>query len=317
MHHIEKWAEDRSFLLAVLGPLAASSAQDFSQAFTQLKNRRLGDHQFPLPPLPAWFRLYRSHRSIDGFQKALFAELFPSGPEVIEFADIVMKELRLRQRGKVEQPETPPSPEQVAATKEFLQGIRSDFSQDLVRDLTGPPPNKAEKEAFARFLEGKELVASYFMLVHLPCWLLYQTLPSQLYRKARTGDPEALDKLLRLDPLMLHDPAIGKQLLKLRYEGNRATYRALLEAPLKAPGKLSQKSIKANLAGLLSAIASQLKQHLTEPQIKSLFDAVAKDQKKDPHAIDESLPELPGSFTKAIYLKRQPWLEMMDPDKKN
>lgn len=316
MLNFEKWAEGRSFLLALLGPLAAASAQDFSHAFIQLKNRRMGDHQFPLPSLPVWFRLYRSHRLVDDFQKALFAELFPSGSEVVDFVEKVMRELRLKQRGKLKSPESPTSPQQVASIKEFLQSIRKDFSQDLANDLIGPPPSLAEKEAFARFLEGRELVASYFVLVHVPCWFLNHMLPSQLYRKARTGDIDALDKLLRLDALILHDPSIGKQLLKLRYDGNRSAYRALLEAPLKSPGKFSQKSLKSNLAGFLSAIATELKQPITEPEIKKLFDAIAKDLTKDPHAIDESIPVLPDSFAKAIKRKRQPWHDMMKPDKK-
>lgn len=314
--HIERWLEGRSFLIALLAPLATASLNDFSHAFSQLKARRLGDHQYPLPHLPAWFRLYRSHRKTETFIKGMFSEFLASGSEYVELAENIMVDLRHRKRGKVDPRQPLPSSEEISAANEYIQKILADFSQDLDRDFSAETLDPAEREAFKRFNKGKELVASFFMLVQVPCWLLFQTSPTELYRQARLGNLDALDKLLRLDPLMLHDPMIGKQLLKVRYEGKSSTYRSLLESPLKSPGKFSQKSLKAGMAGFLSALAAALGQPLTEPEIKRLFDAVAKDRTKDPHAIDESIPDTPESFAKAIRRKRQPWVNAMNPDKK-
>lgn len=316
MLETEKWAKDRPFLIALLGPLSAASAQDISQGFKELKSRRLNGIQLPIPPLIDWFRLYRSHREIDNFTKEMFSVFLSSGAEYVEFADSIMGELRLYRRGKIEQRQFPPSPEKIAAIKEYLGKILADFSQDLANDFSDAAPDPAEHAAFKRFNEGKELVASFFMLVHVPCWILYQTSPTRLYRQAKAGNVDAIEKLLRLDPLMLHDPIIGRRLLKIRYDGNLVTYRSLLEAPLKSPGKFSKKSIAAGMAGFLSALSLQLDKPLTEPEIKRLYDAVAKDRSKDLHAIDDSIPETPETFAKAIYRKRQPWLDAMKPDKK-
>lgn len=314
--HLEQWAEGQSFLLALLAPQTAVSAHDVSQVFSQVKNRRIGDLQFPLPPLPAWFRLYRSHRELSNFNKEMISLFFPSGREFIEFADAITKELRLRSRGKTEQSQFTPSEDEAAAAQEYLQKVLSASAQDLENDLSDIGPSQSERDIFTQLRKENELVFSFFILVHVPCWLLYQMSPTRLYQKASAGNVDALDKLLRLDPLMLHDQKIGNQLLKIRYEGKISTYRSLLEAPLKSLGKISQKRIKSLMAGYLSAIATELKQPLTEPDIKKLYDAAAKDRSKDSSAIDASIPESPESFYKAIYRNRQPWLDAMKPDKK-
>ena len=54
---VEKWAEGKSPIIAVIAPQVASAAQDIHKAFVDIKNRRLFDHQFELPHLPSWFKL--------------------------------------------------------------------------------------------------------------------------------------------------------------------------------------------------------------------------------------------------------------------
>lgn len=318
MLHVEKWAAGRSFLIAFVGPQAAATAQDISESFAQIKSRRLFGHQFPLPPLPAWFPIYRSHHYMERFLKAMFSQFSPFGPETVEFTDTFMKELRKRGRNKIAPPQVQTSAEDLLAAKAYLQNILTTALQELSADFSEAPVDPSEREAFLQFWKDYELEMSFFMLVHIPCWLLYKTSPTRLYRKARSGDTKALNKLLRLDALMIHDPSIGRAIQRLRYQGKKAAYRKCLEAPLLAPqGKISQKRMKYVLAGFLSSLAHLTKQRLTEREIRDLFHDANRDISKDTHSFDLDVLVNPSTFAKAVERERKSWLGAMKSDKKN
>lgn len=63
MKAIQKWTERKSFLFALFAPRLAITARDIHEAFQHTKERRLLSHEFPLPNLPAWLAMYRSHRN--------------------------------------------------------------------------------------------------------------------------------------------------------------------------------------------------------------------------------------------------------------
>lgn len=314
---LEHWSEGHSFLVALLGPQMATAAQDIHLGFNQIKKRRLFDHQFLLPPLPAWFRLYRSHRKPIHFLRVLFHEFFPSGPEVAEFTESFLNDLRLRGHSKNLASPTPPTPEDITAAQQLLQQILAASFEDLRNDFSNKQTSPAHREVFEGFLRDMDLESSFFLLVHVPCWLLYRTSPSLLYRKARQGNIDALKKLLHLDALMFHDPLIGREINRLRYQGRTTVYKTLLEAPLKPMKvKIDRKRMKYSVAGFISGIAHLIKKPLTERDIHDLFDAVAKDATNDPHAVDLDLIVSPQTFAKAIYRERNFWINALKSDKK-
>lgn len=317
MLKVEKWAEGRSFLIALFGPQVAATSQDISEAFAHLKSRQLFGHQLPLPPLPAWFRIYRSHRRMESFLKAMFSQFSHFGPEAVDLADTFTKELRKRSRNKIALSESPPSAEELSETLTFLQSILTNAFQELSADFSEAPVDPSKREAFLQFWKDNELEMSFFMLVHIPCWLLYKTSPTRLYRKARSGDTKALNKLLRLDALMIHDPSIGRAIQRLRYQGNKAAYRKCLEAPLLAPqGKISQKRMKYVMAGFLSALAHLIKQRLTERELRDLFHDANRDRSKDHLSFDLDVLVNPPAFAKAVERERKSWLGVIKSDKK-
>lgn len=56
---VEEWAKDKPFFVALLAPDIVSGSQNMYEAFRYIKDRRVFDHQFPLPDFPSWFKLYR------------------------------------------------------------------------------------------------------------------------------------------------------------------------------------------------------------------------------------------------------------------
>lgn len=317
MLNVEKWAQDKCWLIATLAPQIATSAQDLHLGFAQIKRRRIFNHQLPLPPLPAWFSLYRSHRKPICFFKEMFKKFFPSGPFTIDVAESFTEGLRLLSRGNTNQETITLTPDVLTKTRKILDKIREASFTDLANDFSGKAVSPLQRDKFIDLLERRHLESSFFILVHTPCWLLYRTSPTRLYRKARNGNVDALSKLLNLDPLMIHDPLIGRQIHRIRYQGKPKTYSKLMEAPLKKlKVKIDSRRMKYAAAGLISAIAHVINQRLTERDIHDLFDTVAKDVTGNAHAVDLDLIVSPETFAKAIYRERQFWISAMKSDKR-
>jgi hypothetical protein len=72
--------------------------------------------------------------------------------------------------------------------------------------------------------------------------------------------------------------------------------------------------MKIFFAGHISLISAVFGQRLTEPEIRSLFDAIARDEGKG--EIDTDLPESPEAFSRAIHREIPFWIETYRADKK-
>jgi hypothetical protein len=313
MQAVKKWAQDKSMLLAILAPHAAALAREMPEALRNIKERRLYDTRFPLPDLPSWFGLYHVplkavmalanllYEYSDFVQKAV-----TFGETINELQDYVKKS-----------PETKPtfSSQQQEEFSSSLNNMLSSSFSELRSDLSDTPFDAKTRVRFLHSLKENETELSFLFLVIAPCWLLFKMSPNRLYRKARRGDVYALEKLLNLDPLMLHDPTIGREIQKLRFKNRTNDYVRILEAvrkPLKP--KPTKSKAKASMSAFISLLAGGIEQPLTEPQIRDLHDAVTQDA--DSKAIDTDLPDSPEAFAKAIQREKPKWQQIINPDKK-
>lgn len=311
MHEIQKWIIGKPFIFALLAPQLAITARDIHEAFQFTKQRRIMKHQFPLPNLPAWFALYRSHRKPLNFLRTLFTDFSKYGSKSIEFGEAVFEGVRQLARSNHKRIPVP-SPDKMEQIKPVMDNMLAESFQEIKDDISPPPVDPAIKAKMLALLQSMSLESSFFVLVTVPCWLVYRTSPTRLYHKARQGDFTSLEKLLNLDPLMLHDPAIGKKIQELRLKNKNTKYEKLLEAPLKDHHlNVTSLQMKYAIGGLLSAFAAVLKLKLSAPDIQRLFDAVAKDF--DGHLSDHELP-VGDSFARTIYRYRQEWLKVFQPD---
>jgi hypothetical protein len=312
---VKKWSEGRPYLIALFAPQMAVMAQDINQAFKQTKSRRVFNHQFPLPNILSWARLYRSHKRPIVFLRIMFSAFSSFGSDSIQLSDSITEGAKLLRNIPEAQNLGQVTEKELSDAKALFDNVLKESFLDIEYDLSAEPVDPSMQTAFADLLTEMPLESGFFFLVNIPCWLLYRESPTHLYRKARTGDIDALEKLLRLDSLMIHDPLIGKQIQTLRFNRKTSAYRTLLEAPLKAPkAKITRKKMKYSMAGFISALSSIIKQPLTEPEIRSLFDSVAQDSGRG--AIDTDLPDSPESFYMAIKRDRDFWLQAFDPYKR-
>ena len=311
MREIKKWLVGKPFIIALLAPQLAITARDIHEAFQNTKQRRIFKHQFPFPHLPNWSAMYRSHRKPLVFLRQLFANFSSFGAESIEFGENVFDEARELARNIHTEIQIS-TPEEIEQIKPVMENMLAESLQEIKDDLSPPPVDQSKKAQMLTLLQQMNIESSFFVLVTVPCWLIYRTSPTRLYRKARQGNFDALEKLLSLDPLMLHDPSIGKQIQKLRLNNKSFKYEKLLAATLKEHHlNITAQQMKYAAGGLLSAFAKILKQKLTAPDIQKLFDAVTKDFDKE--IADSDLPA-GDSFARAIFRYQQEWLKVFQPD---
>lgn len=321
MSAIQKWAQDKHFFLALVAPQIATSSQDIHLLFKDLKQQKLLKQAFTLPNLSSWFLLYRSHRKTNLFLKELFSGFSGFSSNSIAFAEMLVNIDQVKR--ELDNPEIKQQIElmtleekaaQVQKVKDIQSTILNESFRDLESDIKGEPIALQLQADFLSMFT-KSLAGQFYLFVAVPCWLLYRDSATNLYRKARLGDYDSLEKLLRLDALLIHDPSIGKQVQQLRIKGKYSAYENLIESILKKPkNKSTKKKMKYAIAGLISGISSAINHPLTEPQIRELFDAVAQDTQKK--SIDTDLPDSPEAFAKAIQRDRYYWNKILYPDKK-
>lgn len=311
MNNVERWAKDKHPLISLLAPQMAAFARDLPDIFRNLKKHQLFDSKAKLPHLPSWYGLYRNHkRYCEPFAKMLV--------ESSEFAQQLVL-LRMTLQTFAEKKDTLPTQTLTEADlregRLFWYNLKALSFDELRSDFEDRKLDYTTTATIQQYIKQFEMELSFVFLVFVPCYMIYQTGPGKLYHKARLGDEDAIDKLLRLDPFMLHDPAIGQRIQKIRLFGRQTTYQNLVEAPLKPiKAKITNNKIKTSMATLISMIAEALKQPLTSTEIRNLFNAIAKDA--DKHDEDSAMPSNPETLGKAIQRKRSTWQPLLYPDSK-
>jgi tetratricopeptide (TPR) repeat protein len=317
--YFEKWSQGKDPILKMISFVFASRTDLFIEFFQDVKSWEQVGRDFSLPPANEWLKFYRSHRriykgvmnafrqinddtakAIDYFEKLLSATRNLKYITNSEFQEI-KEELTTAERNKA-----------VNQFQEIQEIIENDFN---IGNVEMKEETKAKEiERLLTLFHKPEMI--FFTMVWAPCLLLYGDYAPRLLRKARHGDDDALEKLLRLDETVIAD----KKIIDLFHQGKvakkQATYNLFIKSLSKKPkGKLTSRKIKLDFAGLISAISISLGQRLTTPDIKGLFDAISKDEGKgsDTDFQDQNQPE---ALRKAVNRARSRWPTIPQPDKK-
>lgn len=299
---VEKWAEERGGLLLMAMPIEVASAADaVYEMCSKARNNELIVGDRGRPSLEDWIHLYRNHRQVstvvvDSFGAVLFARAEEVESLIDNFAPV--------SEGT-----------SLGALKEQFSDVFSVIESGL-RDNLGddsPPP-----ENFLEILSTPEVL--FYFRVTMPCWIVNGKSPCGLLRLALRGDEDSLLRLWNLDPWILEDPRLRRQLYELQRKPELASrVSKAMAGKLESPLKPAQ--VKVLLAGLIDRIYGELECKLSilrtqypafplpslgleEPDIRALFDAVARDNGLE---MDEDIPESPEAFYKAIYRARKFW----------
>lgn len=335
MLEIEKWAVGKPLLLAGLAMSHASSAKWLAEALEEIKTGRF-DIEGPLPPVNKWLGYYRQRRKVwasvegqlEGFEGSMqgFLDVVNREPEqeqgpgsLVEFSDQEINKLEAFFGAIIEDIKEGIAEEGIGATSGPGQGSLKKGQQGRagtapVENGTYPldsqgqgGPGHGPEAAPGLDMDGAEVPPEYWfmLLVWFPCYFLYGEMPPVLYRRARSGDIEALKVLLRVDSSVAFDKRISEIIHQARVT-KRQVFDELMEAMRLPPkGKVSDQKIKVSMAGKIAAMFDAFDCSLTEPEIRDLFDAVSRDFGRG--EIDTDLPESPEAFSKAFRREKPFW----------
>lgn len=272
----------------------AASAEMVEGSLRQLIGR--GDQkkkwQVPFIQVEEWLSWYRRHREVRS--AAWFGATGKTLDEVFANCDreLTQEENEYLVRLFLGVPFPPDKP----TLRAMLKGTATDADE-----------GHTQLDQFTESQAGQ-----FYWSVWFPCWMLHRTLPGNLLRKARLGDDDALDKLLRLDKSVIFDPGIKQrwhEVMKLGTVRDRQRFkRAMADGP---KGKVTKKFVRIGLAGMISQMAKLFYCEVTAPEIRELFDSIARVRR---NAADLHLP-VGTNLTRAIHRARD-WPALSHPDMK-
>ncbi len=271
----------------------------------------------PSTPPHAWLRLYRDHRRM---MATLIDLRYPSRDPSIKVSQFLLplcdiarglgtlsREEKEAVAAVMVAPEFHGNVEQITAGLNLL--TRREWSS-----LFGDDPSNMN-DGFEELRPSG--ILQFLVIVWLPCILLAHDYPGRLLRRARQGDIEALEHLLRIDKTILHDPRIAEQFRDAWFIGGRRKFDRMTKALAGKPKQLSSKTTKIRLAALASRF-HQGAGGIDSPELRELSDILQSMHTKGKERIDSELPESPEAFAKAIQRFRSTWTRILppQPDKK-
>ena len=308
MLEIEKWANGKPPFVAALCLQTAFSAESMLEMLSYIKKQEAIEY-FPQPEPNEWLRLYRNHRHVQNVVFESMKEFGGFAERLSEVFYFLSSKKIDQETSKNKEQQVTLSEEQKAAAQKYAQNFYSQAIEEIKSDLENEILPEALKQKIKYNLINFEWL--FYFTVTLPCFALYGFHPTKLYRKARLGDLDALDRLLRLDKTILSDSRISIQISQSWLKKDKLRLDAINRAIAGTPNfKLTLQSIKMRLAGYISYLSEVFGYRLNEPEIRLLFNAVTIDRGSS-EIIDTDLPEAPESFAKALQRSRAYWKSIL------
>lgn len=290
-NHVQGWP----LALVQLGLQAAIVAEYLTVLLKTLNGPRTLQ-LMPVYPVRQWLRLYRDHaRTYREIGIALGVE---DADHVIRWV-VAFDRLSLDERRAVL--DEFPQGELVEIAREGAQEILAELRSELHELMKLPTSNQLGfDDSVLNTME-----AQFVVRVTLPCWLLYREHPATILRRARSGDLDAITDLVRLDKSVVGDPRVLRATVQASRDENAVRIKRIADAlgSRSLKGSTAAK-LKARLASMLSAFAAAMGRPLNEPQIRGLFDFVARAKGK---GRDYDLPAGSEALAKSIQRDRSKW----------
>lgn len=303
--NVELWAQDKNSVIAFFAINYALIAREKCEALRHIKDRSVFGHHFPLPDFTSWFSMYQSRKPLLAYKRFISRSSEITNKKIILMIAF-RRSIRDIKRNPQKYRNLTISSQELKEALEYWENLCSETFTEIREEISKTPLDAAAQDKIKGALASDELSLGFYFLVYAPCLLLYEVSPATLYRKALQRDVTAIQKLLKLDPLILHDPAIGLQIQSVRLYGKANDYLDILNAITRQP-KINYKqlsderrSVKSDHGAEIFVLTKALNNPLEVPQIRSLYDALAADYDGTLEDTDIKSPE---SFDKTIRTK--------------
>lgn len=302
---VENWAKGKNPAIVYFAISLALLARTQCEALRDIKERRVFGHEFKLPDLPAWFAMYRSQRPLLAYNRLISNTSDFTYEQRSLFSDLRKLDKWLKQNQNITI--AMPSQQEFENATVMLQNMCSNLFAEIREEIYPITTDNHLKVKFQNALISEELPLSFYYLVWVPSLALFGCSPSLIYNKAINGDIPAIQQLLKLDPLILHNQEIGFQIQTIRLYGKANDYADILNSITAYPTtrykdmKDARRRIKTDYGAQIFVLAETLKSPLEVPEIRELFDKLAQDF--DGTLNDTDITSNEG-FDKTIKVKR-------------
>lgn len=193
---------------------------------------------------------------------------------------------------------------------EQLKAVGQMSSDSLWRNIEDELKRRKTVSDEQRLEEWRHLSSqetTFWFRITLPCWLEYGMSAAQLLKDARHGDIQAMDRILRLDELVLQDPRIILHFSEAKHNRAKGRFKRMHAAIGNLPErKLTSKNAKECMAAFISRFSENLGARISGPDIRRLYDALAQDVHGTRIDLDFA-DEEPESFSRVIRRHRSFW----------
>jgi len=290
MLKIKEWAENKPKHIALFAQHSVILIETaFQLLYAIKKNAPFIQLLDEIPPYSKWLKYYRNHNLLKNYFDNTFLNTDKFFSLFFHYLDTF--------------PEKSTSNTKNPLDNKSLEEAYQAGLDVIELELKGNKPEYLPKQKKTLF--QPEFI--FLFKVFVPCVFLFREHPTTLYRRARLGDLDALDNLLRIDKAILCDPQISKHIYLASLQKSRTNFERLAKAVEGSlSGKLDSRKTKFILAGFLSEFSEKLGRRLSAPDIRALFDAVAADMGSG-EIIDTDLPDSPEAFSRAVNKERKFW----------
>jgi len=347
---IHRWAcdHDLSVHTAKLCHQAVSMAEMMWEVSKRVRSGELDQRLPARPPADAWLRLYRQHRHVFRAVVDIMPDWDLSGAEADEVISsgravgLMARDNPAKLKRLTGYYMRRVSKKRVrAAIRLAIRRAHKDYRAHLqeMMDIANGEPDPYVNQVDDLLTSSHEF--HFFLRVVIVCIIEFNRLPIDLLRVARQGDEAAIEKLLRLDDQMLHEPAIERWINgcdgAMRIERRRLAMAWIDKGPT---GQNHPRHFKQCVGGLISALSKRASllittekgkvivkpQPLNAPQIEKLFHAWYRDRHqrrqpnmKDPDVLGRNGRALtPDAWSRRIREYRKLWDRILfrgQPDK--
>ena len=248
---IEKWIQNKPLFTSTMAIEIALGSSDYFVALQKIKKGTFDLKFSQIPPIEKWISFYKNHRT---HTEGIFADFYNLGGTAelgvdFQYTLIELQKLQNEQIGGSSAPEENKTLRSLNDIFEYVidQTIGREqylemFFQEIASGIDNIE-NTEEDNKIQEIIQHPEMI--FFLKVIAPCWLFYRTHPTLLLRKARLGDEDAIDKLLRIDKSVIADPILSKHFAESSFKKNKYDFNTYLKALKNQPkGKPSLRNVK-------------------------------------------------------------------------
>jgi len=201
MKYLKAWGMGKPIPLMIAAQQIATGAAACLKMYQSFgKGVALERHISKIYP-SFWLSLYYDHRAVQNYMKTFLQNCGGLAAFALDFFESLPESQFYIRKVGIEQVQQEWQELDISEKQQLIDGIKEMMSEffrlsleDIQKDLSEQTEPRIE-QAINQSLENPEFL--FFLRVTSPCWLLYGDYPARMLRKARNGDMDALEKLLR------------------------------------------------------------------------------------------------------------------------